>query len=389
MVQIIEENKKPTFGEKFNQGLGAGLRMGNELYQQYQQKQAQEQQYEQENEAAARMGIDLRGIRDPKVREKAFELMGQRQNQQSLELLKQQGKQNILGKKQDFLSQLFGGNAQQTQPDQMQPEETMPQQRFDPAQIPDEAIAQAAAIDPAMARELRAAKDTALRERREETKEKTGKEKQYFKLNEPKLIQLAETQNKLQQEEARYERLENLFSNPEKFPSSFTAALFSKEGQINDIAYSQLSPEAQEAIKLIIDSTSNIKDTYGARVTNFDLQTYLKKLPSLLNSPEGKMRVLRDLQIMNKLNQLHAEGIQEVFEEVGGSDKIPFSKAESIYKKKYGALERSLKDQFINPEKGTFNEMPEPQKYLGRKIKNPETGEVFISDGNEWKLFKG
>jgi hypothetical protein len=225
--------------------------------------------------------------------------------------------------------------------------------------------------------------------RKEERHERTEKEKQYFKFNEPKLAQLTDTERKLEIENARFDRLENLFSDPSKFPNSFLASLFSKEGQLNDVAYSILTPEAQEAVKLIIDSTSNIKDTYGARVTNFDLQTYLKKLPSLLNSPEGKMRVLRDLQIMNRLNQLHSKGIQEIFSEKGGTDQIPFSTAENLYKKKFGSEEKKLVDLFVNPAKGVFDEKPDPQKYLGRKIKDPKTGEIFISDGIEWKPFKG
>lgn len=214
------------------------------------------------------------------------------------------------------------------------------------------------------------------------------KQGEYFKVNEPEIMKMANTSRNLQLEEARYDRLGQLFSEPENFPSSFNAALFSKDGHLNDIVYSQMTPEAQESVKLIIDSTSGIKDTYGSRVTNFDLQTYLKKLPSLLNSPEGKMRVLRDLQIMNKLNQMHANGIMEVFDEAGGTDKIPFSKAEKLYREKYGDQEKQLLKQFVNPEKATFNEMPNAQEYLGKKIKDEETGEIYISDGNEWKLYQ-
>jgi hypothetical protein len=140
---------------------------------------------------------------------------------------------------------------------------------------------------------------------------------------------------------------------------------------------------------LIIDSTSNIKDTYGARVTNFDLQTYLRKLPSLLNSPEGKMRVLRDLKIINQLNQLYENGIQDIFDEAGGTDKIPFSVAEKKYQKKYGTQEKELIDQFVSPEKGMFKQLPDANKNLGKKIKNTETGEILISDGAEWKPYKG
>jgi hypothetical protein len=228
---------------------------------------------------------------------------------------------------------------------------------------------------------------TEIDRRADERKVRTDKEKQYFKFNEPKLQELSDVQRKLEMEEMRYDRLGELFSHDDKFPSTALVALFSKDGQINDLAYSQLPAEAQEAIKLIIDSTSNIKDTYGARVTNFDLQTYLKKLPSLLNSPEGKRRVLRDLKIINQLNQMHSKGIQEIFEQNGGSDKLPFSKVESIYKKRYGEQERALKDQFVNPDKGIFEEKPDAHKFLGKRLKDPNTGEIFISDGKEWKPF--
>jgi len=225
--------------------------------------------------------------------------------------------------------------------------------------------------------------------REQENKNRTAKEKEYFKLNEPQLMKMNETQRNLENEATRYARLGELFSDPSKFPSAHVAALFSKEGQLNDIAFSLLSPEAQEAVKLIIDSTSNIKDTYGARVTNFDLQTYLKKLPSLLNSHEGRQRVLRDLQLMNQVNQIHNTGIGEVFEEAGGTDKIPFSTAERRFNQKYGKQLHEMRERFVHPEKETFSERPNPEKYLGRKIKNPETGEIFISDGKEWKPFKG
>lgn len=225
--------------------------------------------------------------------------------------------------------------------------------------------------------------------RQRENQERNSKEKQYFKFNEPKLAELANSERKTNLENARYNRMEELFSDPSKFPSSLMAAVFSKEGQINDLAYSQLSPEAQEFVKLIVDSTSGIKDTYGSRVTNFDLQTYLKKLPSLLMSQEGRNRVLRDLKTINNINQLYNKGIQEIFEEAGGSDKIPFSKAETLFKKKYGyELDKMLSD-FVTPEKKSFSEMPNPKQYLGRKIKNPETGEIFISDGENWTPFKG
>ncbi len=220
-------------------------------------------------------------------------------------------------------------------------------------------------------------------------KARSKKEQAYFNMNEPKLEKIADTERKLDIENARYGRLGELFSDPSKFPSTITAALFTKEGQINDYAYSQLSPEAQESVKLIIDSTSNIKDTYGARVTNFDLQTYLRKLPSLLNSHEGRQRVLRDLQDLNQINQIYNRGIQDVFNKAGGSDKMPWSEAENKFKKEYGPQLKRMLEDFAHPKQSKFKDRPDPKRFMGKKIKDDETGEIFISDGNQWKPFEG
>lgn len=203
---------------------------------------------------------------------------------------------------------------------------------------------------------------------------------------EPKLLELEDKLNKYEQEGLRFDRLQQLFS-PElekKFPSSFTAALFTKNGELRPTATASLSPEAQEAVKLVADNLSGAKDTFGARVTNFDIQSYMKRLPTLLNSAEGRRRVLRDLSMMNELNQMHTEGVLGVIDRYGGPGKISVSKAERIFKKEFAPQMKKIKEEFVNPEKATFNELPPAQRYVGRKFKNEETGEVLVSNGKEW-----
>lgn len=68
-IQIIEENRKPTFSEKLNMGMNAAAR---EL-KQYQANKLRSSQMQQENEAAKRAGIDLSGIHEPKMRQEAFQ----------------------------------------------------------------------------------------------------------------------------------------------------------------------------------------------------------------------------------------------------------------------------------------------------------------------------
>lgn len=57
MVDVIEENRKPKFSEKFSAAVGTGLNRASELYGSH-----------QENKALKEMGIDLSGISDPDIR---------------------------------------------------------------------------------------------------------------------------------------------------------------------------------------------------------------------------------------------------------------------------------------------------------------------------------
>lgn len=391
MVQIVPaaQPKGPSFGQRISQSVGTGLQMGSQMMQDHAKQ-----------DALKKLGIDPAVLSLPEqAQAEYFKSVFARDKPLNELQMAQKGLAEARTKQaqgqQSFFESLFGGNQQQQSTnqdlmhDQQQGLEDS-QDNFDLKNMPEDQLRQVAAFagQPGQAGVIGNMAQNELSRKMEDRKIRTDKEKQFFKLNEPKLMEISDTLNKLEMEGMRYDRLNELFEDPTKFPSSFTAALFSKDGQINDLVYSQLTPEAQESIKLIIDSTSNIKDTYGARVTNFDLQTYLKKLPSLLNSPEGKMRVLRDLKIMNQLNQMHAKGIQKIFEDAGGTDKIPYSTAEARYKKQFGQQEKELRDQFINPEKGVFKELPDANKFLGRRIKNPETGEILISDGIEWKPVK-
>lgn len=386
MVQVIGPGGQRglTTGQKLAGGVSQALQTGQELYQQHRQRKAMEQ-------------LGLPPDIDPQLAKTiiAEKMKGERPLnplQQSQLDLNRQRIEESQSTNSMFNQLLKGGEPQQplNQQDNLedqQPEQTAPSaQQWLKARSDDE-LKQGAAYkgQPGKKGIIGNMFQSEIDRRQSEAQARTKKEGKYFEFNEPELKKIADTERKLDIEDARYGRMEELFSDPSKFPSSITAAFFTKDGQLSDIAYSQLSPEAQEAVKLIIDSTSNIKDTYGARVTNFDLQTYLRKLPSLLNSPEGRMRVLRDLRNVNSINQLYNRGIQEVFDDAGGSDKISFSEADKKFKKKYGEQMKGMLTDFARPEKKTFNSRPDPAQYLGKRIKDSESGEVFISDGKEWK----
>lgn len=210
------------------------------------------------------------------------------------------------------------------------------------------------------------------------------------KIAEPELLEKGRKARSLESSGLRFERLGELFSseNEEKFPPALLAAAFTKEGELRPTAAASLSPEAQESVKLVADELSGAKDSFGARVTNFDLQAYMKRLPTLLNTAEGRRRVLRDLRIMNKINSIFERGVLEVVDRYGGPGKISLSKAENIWEKENAEKVSQLRKEFIKPGSVSIDQLDDVSAFLhpNTTVEDSETGQRFISNGETWEM---
>ena len=235
--------------------------------------------------------------------------------------------------------------------------------------------------------EIRRFGESIQKQEEAQTTRGANRENLLIKLNEPSLKDLNEKIRLGEENETRFARLNEIYTaEANQLPSSFSAAMFDLEGEgkISKLARSQLTPAAQESIKLITDMLSGAKETYGSRVTNFDAAQYLKRLPSLLNTPEGKNRVLRDLRILNEMNMLHRQAITSEFNKAGGSGAISYSDAEARANRSIKNQIMQLRDDFVHPNKNKFSQMPDAKIYNGRKLEDETTGQVFISNGTEW-----
>ncbi|HEY3527471.1 MAG TPA: hypothetical protein VGK47_14845 [Nitrososphaeraceae archaeon] len=112
------------------------------------------------------------------------------------------------------------------------------------------------------------------------------------------------------------------------------------------------SPEAQRFLKTINEFTRSAKDTYGSRVTNFDLTQFLKRLPTLANSEEGRRQILQQMDLINKINIAYEKALQDVIDAHGGIRNIDFDSAEKLARKKSDKEILSLKNEFKNIGKG-------------------------------------
>jgi hypothetical protein len=137
--------------------------------------------------------------------------------------------------------------------------------------------------------------------------------------------------------------------------------------------YAQLSgivnPETQRFLKTIYDFTTSAKDSFGARVTNFDLQTFLKRLPSLLNSREGRAQIIQQMKIMNELNSKYENGLKDVYQHYG-LGKVPYEKAVHIVEDKIAPEEERLIAE--------FDKIGQPQK----KQLTPDVMDKYLDAAN-------
>lgn len=114
MPQIIREFREPSRSEKFGRAIqGAGESLGKSY--------AENLMMAQEDEDAKRLGLDLSGIRDPKKREKAFELALQGQHQSELQKQKFGFEKELLGEKQNLENEKASQNFRMEQQQKLIP----------------------------------------------------------------------------------------------------------------------------------------------------------------------------------------------------------------------------------------------------------------------------
>ncbi len=195
MVQVLQ--KVPTFSEQLGQTIGSSV--GKGFHDTINARQQEKSQLAEKNKLdllGKELGIEGLGQYSPDVQKVLIS-----------ETLKNQGKQNRLGEQQGFLSKIFGQNQGQEQ--QEISGESGQQGRYSPLQISDADIAQATAMDPSLGRELRYAKDSALKERRHsqdvlERKQETGR-KEAFELTKPILAELNQVRKNIPLQEQAIE----------------------------------------------------------------------------------------------------------------------------------------------------------------------------------------
>lgn len=222
-------------------------------------------------------------------------------------------------------------------------------------------------------------------------KEKIRREEGRYKAQLPKYEELQTKTSNLQQEDIKLKRLQEL-NKENNLPKGL--------GRVNvDFKSGGLtlpfaaSPDSQEFVKIMNDFLSGAKDTFGARVSNFEVNSFMRRLPSLLNTSEGRERVLQQMSIINEINRLHSDSVLEEIDKRGGVRKIDLDTAEKIARKKIKPEIDALKNEYVRQNNAIKSESKNSEDFVvmvdpsGKRRKVPKNQAKQAQDSG-YKLAK-
>lgn len=214
--------------------------------------------------------------------------------QQQIALAKLFKQQKDSDLKEKVIGSLFGGKPQVEGQPKQQPKES--------DLLSNEQIAAVATVDPNLARILQMQKDTELKGRREERKEERREAETSYKRHED-FINDTTTSLKTFQSDTKPKllQMQKLASDDDLIGP--TAAVFLEELGIPLGALADPSSELYN--KLSLDLLKGLPETYGNRILKVEVDNFLKTIPSLLNSPNGRRMIASNMLKLGEMKEVY------------------------------------------------------------------------------------
>lgn len=141
------------------------------------------------------------------------------------------------------------------------------------------------------------------------------------------------------------------------------------------------SPETQEWLKETARFQNRAKDAFGSRVTNFDLVSYMKQFPTLMNTPEGRERILQMMDINNQLDQSYEKALNQIYMKYG-LNGVPQEKAEELAQSMISDETERLNNEYVGlDEKNKLSENEQNETGTIIKVQGPD-GKVYEMDSS-------
>lgn len=106
-------------------------------------------------------------------------------------------------------------------------------------------------------------------------------------------------------------------NDKKNLPEGFSKLLINPEtGAPYDVVTSvkDMHPDVQRWVKTIARQATQAQSAFPGRVTNFDLQSYMRQFPGLFNTTEGRKVILDQMDLINQGNELYENALNGIYE---------------------------------------------------------------------------
>ncbi len=361
MVQIIDTPEKKSFGASFSEGLSKHLpdALGNLI-----ERKRREKELSEEDKALEEQGIHVKGIKNPKIRESLLEQHQKGQKREFDELENSKHSETIQkyfgkdasaiydalteGGKTSFFQSLFANTLDRDMPTNEFLAKFMMenQQDFKQPEAQDENPKNGEQQLPGMGQPKPVERDVDYGLNR---KELTNRQEKRYEKNLPLYEAEDAKRHGLQAESETLDILQELDAT-DKLPKGFGRLNVNyKEGNL--LIPALASPEAQRYVKTVNQFLNKAKDTFGSRVTNFELDRFLQQLPTLANTREGRAEIIKQMKYFNKIETTYHDELQKYVDEKGGIRNVDWDVAKRKAEERSKPLIAEAKKEFKDAEK--------------------------------------
>lgn len=139
--------------------------------------------------------------------------------------------------------------------------------------------------------------------------------------------------------------------------------------------------DTQEFEKLSGNFFKLLKTYFGARPSNLEVKALMRTIPSLEQNQEGRRQLIRQMRILTEASGIKKKIAEQIIQEYG----YPRNLRQMVDQIAEPMLD-DLYAEFIGTTKAMtgMDTLPNPSQYVNKKIRDKETGEIFISNGSEW-----
>lgn len=290
MVKIISENKKPSLGQRFSNAVGVGLEQGQKLYNQYQEKKTLKE-----------MGLEHLANLSPETKKEFIKQFAKSSAQEQLLQRAFPGKFGGTSPSttQNTAQQLQGKNVEETDP-RIQ-ESPSNENEFDVSDFTPQERVKMSLINPNVSKQL--TEEDKLQFKKDVHQQ--GLIDKSYDIHKPYIDDITNA-HKGFETETKPRLLQMQALNDEQLIGPTAAKFLETMG----IPLGSLeNPSSEVFSKLSQDLLKGLPETYGNRILKVEVDNFLKTIPTLLNSPEGRRMIASN---MLKLGQLRETFYKEM-----------------------------------------------------------------------------